>query len=219
MSGARRSSRSSRPGCGPSVPRSRATPPWPRRWITCSSAGTASPASSTTAASASRNNAAERALRPLCLGRRFLALRRVRPRRRASRSHVHPHRHRQVERRRSSGLARRRPQTASPSSRRPGCTNSSPGTGRLSSSRPSPHSLRPPPDGYGESDLSDGDHHLQHRRFHGFNGLARWRSPLSIAHTRTDRRARSCSAAKFREGATGPGLDPLRSRKRARWHR
>ena len=51
-SGARRSSRSSRPGCEPSVPRSRATPPWPRRWITCSSAGTASPASSTTATSA-----------------------------------------------------------------------------------------------------------------------------------------------------------------------
>ena len=39
----------------------------------------------------------------------FLALRRVRPRRRAGRSHVHPHRYRQVERRRPSGLARRRP--------------------------------------------------------------------------------------------------------------
>ena len=39
----------------------------------------------------------------------LLALRRVRPRRRAGRSHVHPHRHRQVERRRPSGVARRRP--------------------------------------------------------------------------------------------------------------
>ena len=51
-SGARRSSRSSKTGCARNAPASRATPPWPRRRITCSSAGTASPVSSTTAASA-----------------------------------------------------------------------------------------------------------------------------------------------------------------------
>ena len=39
----------------------------------------------------------------------FLALRRVRSRRRAGRGDVHTHRHRQVERRRPSGVARRRP--------------------------------------------------------------------------------------------------------------
>ena len=33
--GARRSSRSSKTGCARSAPGSRATPPWPRRWITC----------------------------------------------------------------------------------------------------------------------------------------------------------------------------------------
>ena len=42
----------------------------PRRWTTCSSAGTASPASSRTAGSAYSNNAAERSLRGVALGRK-----------------------------------------------------------------------------------------------------------------------------------------------------
>ena len=54
----------------------------------------------------------------------FLALRRVRPRRRAGRGDVHTHRHRQVERRRPSGVARRRPRpdrrpAADPAARNP----------------------------------------------------------------------------------------------------
>ena len=40
-----------------------ATPAWPRRWTTCSSAGTASPASSRMGAICLTNNAAERAAR------------------------------------------------------------------------------------------------------------------------------------------------------------
>ena len=37
---------------------------------------------------------------------------------------------------------------ASPICLRPGCTSSCPGTGTLTASRPSPHSLRPTPDAY-----------------------------------------------------------------------
>ena len=54
------------------------------------------------------NNAAERAIRGIALGRQTLvAVRRLRPRRRAGRGDVHPHRHHQAQRRRPAGLARR----------------------------------------------------------------------------------------------------------------
>ena len=43
------------------------------------------------------NNAAERALRPLALGRKSWLFGRFRPRRRADRRNVHPHRHRQTQ--------------------------------------------------------------------------------------------------------------------------
>ena len=63
------------------------------------------------------NNAAERALRGIALGRKALAVRRLRSRRRARRGDVHADRHRQAQRRRSASLARRR---APPDRRSPG---------------------------------------------------------------------------------------------------
>ena len=54
----------------------------------------------------SPNNAAERALRAVALGRRSLALRRLGARLRPRSIHIFPDRHRQAERRRSSGVAR-----------------------------------------------------------------------------------------------------------------
>ena len=53
-----------------SGPSCRAATISPRRWTTCSSAGRPSPASSMTGGSASSNNAAERALRGIALGRK-----------------------------------------------------------------------------------------------------------------------------------------------------
>ena len=69
-SGACRSSQSSRPGCGPSVPRSRATPPWPRRMDYMLKRWDGFARFLDDGHICLTNNAAERALRPLCLGRR-----------------------------------------------------------------------------------------------------------------------------------------------------
>jgi len=57
------------------------------------------------------NNAAERALRGIAIGRRawlFAGSDQLRPRWRACSSDVHPYRHGETQRRRSTGLARRR---------------------------------------------------------------------------------------------------------------
>ncbi len=60
----------SRPGCGPSAPGSRATPTSPRPWTTCSSAGTPSTRFLDDGRICLTNNAAERALRGIALGRK-----------------------------------------------------------------------------------------------------------------------------------------------------
>ncbi len=63
------------------------------------------------------NNAAERALRGIAVGRKQLDLRRLRRRRPARRRHLHADRDRQAQRRRSAGLARRRARPPAGSSR------------------------------------------------------------------------------------------------------
>ena len=100
----------SRAGCRPSAGSCRAIPPWPRRWITCSGAGTSSPASSsTTAGICLTNNAAERALRGIALGRKSWLFAGPTAAACGRRRMYTPHRHRQAQQCRSAGLARRRP--------------------------------------------------------------------------------------------------------------
>ena len=84
-------------------------PRWPRRWTTCSGAGSCSPASSTTAGICLTNNAAERALRGIALGRKSWLFAGSDRGGRARGGDIHPDRHRQAQRRRSAGLARRCP--------------------------------------------------------------------------------------------------------------
>jgi hypothetical protein len=93
--------------CAPSSPS--ALPP-PRPSTTCSNAGTASSAFSRTAGIRLANNAAERAIRPLALGRKS-RLFAAGPRRRKRGRDARPDRRRQAQWRRSSSPARRRPQT------------------------------------------------------------------------------------------------------------
>ena len=144
---ARRSLRNSKTGCAPSAPGSRATPPWPKRWITCSSAGTASPVSSTMAASASRTTK-RRGRSDRSVSDANHGCSRARSRRRAGGGDVHPHRHREAQRRRPPKPSSPAFLSASPRCRRPGCMNSSPGTGRPNGNRPSSQSLRPTSDAY-----------------------------------------------------------------------
>ena len=90
-------------------PSSPATPTSPGPWTTCSSDGPPSPASSTTGRICLTNNAAERALRGVALGRKswlFVGSDRGGA---ARGGHVHADRHRQAQRHRPAGLARRRP--------------------------------------------------------------------------------------------------------------
>ena len=89
------------------------------------------------------NNAAERALRPLCLGRKswlFAGSDRGGERAAVMYTLIGTAKLNDVDPRLGSPTS----SPASQSSRRPGCTSCSPGTGRPNGNRPSPRSRRPP---------------------------------------------------------------------------
>ena len=104
-------------GCGPSVASCRGIPTWPRRWTICSSAGLPFTRFLDDGRICLTNNAAERALRGIAIGREAWLFAGFRPRGRAGGGDLHADRHRQAERAGPSRLARRR---AAPHRRPPG---------------------------------------------------------------------------------------------------
>ena len=87
----------------------------------------------------------ESAVRGNRAGQEIMAVRRLRPRRRAHRGDVHPHRDHQAQRHRPTGPGSPMCLSASPSYHTRGCTSCCSGTGMPSGTKPRPHRPAPHP--------------------------------------------------------------------------
>ena len=138
----RRSSPISKHGCAPNAPGCRATPTTAKAMDYMLKRWPAFTRFLDDGRICLTNNAAERALRGIALGRRGLAVRRLRSRRRARRGNVHADRHRQAQRHRPRKPGSPTCSPASPIIPPPGSTSSCPGTGRRPGIKP-PREHRP----------------------------------------------------------------------------